>query len=78
MNAGRLAELRRARAAYLGLGGTGYASPDEIRKELLYSQSLCLDRSWRTIDVTGKSVEEVAREILDLGRYEGPAASPAD
>lgn len=78
MNAGRLAELRRARAAYLGLGGTGYASPEEIRKELLYSQRLCLDRNWRAIDVTGKSVEEVAREILVLGRYEGAAVSPAD
>lgn len=74
MSAGRLAELRRVRATYLGMADTAYASIEEIRAELLYSQHICVDRGWRGIDVTGKSVEEVAREVLVLGRYE--AATP--
>ena len=47
---------------------------EEIRAELAHAHSLCHDHGWRRIDVTGKSVEEVAREILVLGRYE--AAPP--
>jgi regulator of PEP synthase PpsR (kinase-PPPase family) len=74
MSVARLAELRRVRAAYLGIAETGYASLEEIRTELAYSHDVCQAQGWRTIDVTGKSVEEVAREILVLGRYE--ASSP--
>jgi regulator of PEP synthase PpsR (kinase-PPPase family) len=74
MSAGRLVELRRARAAHLGMPVAAYASLPEIRAELLYSRKLGLEHDWRAIDVTGKSVEEVAREVLVLGRYE--AATP--
>ncbi len=73
MSAARLAELRRARAAYLGISETAYASLEEIRAELAYSHDVCDAHGWRRIDVTGKSVEEVAREILVLGRYEAAA-----
>jgi regulator of PEP synthase PpsR (kinase-PPPase family) len=76
MSASRLVELRRARAAHLGLPAEAYSSLSEIRAELLYSQKVCLDHDWRGINVTGKSVEEVAREILVLGRYEAAAQHP--
>jgi regulator of PEP synthase PpsR (kinase-PPPase family) len=74
MSVARLAELRRARATYLGISETGYATSEEIRTELAYSHDICDDHGWRRIDVTGKSVEEVAREILVLGRYEVSAS----
>ena len=66
MTAVRLAELRRARAAYLGMPSGVYASLPQVRTELLHSQHLCLEHGWNRVDVTGKSVEEVAREILAL------------
>jgi regulator of PEP synthase PpsR (kinase-PPPase family) len=74
MSVARLAELRRARATYLGISETAYATSEEIRTELAYSHDVCHDRGWRRIDVTGKSVEEVAREILVLGHYEASAS----
>jgi regulator of PEP synthase PpsR (kinase-PPPase family) len=70
MSAPRLAELRRARAEHLGIPAESYASLEAVREELARSQTLCQRNGWRRIDVTGKSVEEVSREILLLGRHE--------
>ena len=70
MSAPRLAELRRARAEHLGIPVEPYSSLDAVRAELAHSQLLCQRQGWRRIDVTGKSVEEVSREILVLGRHE--------
>lgn len=64
MSPARLAELRRVRAEHLGVGQESYAGMETIRQELLYSQDLCLQHGWQRIDVTGKSVEEVSREII--------------
>lgn len=66
MSPSRLLELRCARAGYLAIPAEPYASLAHIRKELRYSQQLCGNHGWRQIDVTGKSVEEVAREIIVL------------
>jgi len=68
MSAARLAELRRARAEHLGIPAQGYASLDAVERELAQSQALCQRQGWRRVDVTGKSVEEVSREVLVLGR----------
>jgi regulator of PEP synthase PpsR (kinase-PPPase family) len=79
MGPGRLLELRRARAEYLGLPPEPYASLEHIRQENRFSRDLAERRGWRQVDVTGKSVEEVAQEIL-LALPEGAAAgnpSPA-
>ena len=43
-----------------------YASIDKVTQELRYAERLCLERKWRSVDVTGKSVEEVSREIITL------------
>ncbi len=66
MNLSRLLELRRARAEMFKLPEEPYASLDSVRAELLHARQLCMERGWRIIDVTGKSVEEVAREIILL------------
>lgn len=66
MTPARLAELRRVRAEHLRLGGSTYAALVDIREELMRAQILCIDHGWRRVDVTGKSVEEVALEILGL------------
>lgn len=66
MEPSRLFELRRVRADYLAIPQKQYASLENIKKELRYAQRLSANHGWRQIDVTGKSVEEVAREIVVL------------
>jgi regulator of PEP synthase PpsR (kinase-PPPase family) len=62
----RLRELRQARADDFGVPGRGYASLARVREEIRYSQHVSAQRGWRQVDATGKSVEEVAREITVL------------
>jgi regulator of PEP synthase PpsR (kinase-PPPase family) len=62
----RLLELRRVRAIEENIPPEPYASADQVRRELQHAQELCAKHGWRRIDVTGKSVEEVAREIILL------------
>lgn len=79
MSPGRLLELRRARARHLQLPEEPYASLPHVRREIRAAREVCAARGWREIDVTGKSVEEVAREVLDLlpESARGGAAAPA-
>jgi hypothetical protein len=66
MSAGRLAELRRSRAEHLGIPLDPYAAVPAVREELRHSERVALEHGWRLLDVTGKSVEEVAGEIVSL------------
>ena len=66
MEPSRLVQLRSVRADYLAIPAKSYASLANIRKELRHSQRMCANHGWHQIDVTGKSVEEVAREIVGL------------
>jgi len=76
MSAGRLAELRRVRAEQLGIPREPYADVSAVRQELRESERLALEHGWRLVDVTGKSVEEVAGEIVGL--VGGVGARPAE
>jgi regulator of PEP synthase PpsR (kinase-PPPase family) len=73
MSASRLVELRRARAIYLGIPNEPYASLSSVREELRLCQAIRAAHGWRGVDVTGKSVEEVAREIMLLRPGVGPS-----
>ena len=64
----RLLELRRARADSFNIPDSPYTSVDYIRREILHARRLSRDHGWRQIEVAGKSVEEVAREIITLLR----------
>ena len=66
MSPRRLQELRHARASEGGIPEEPYASLEQIRKELFYADELCRKHGWRRIETTGKSVEEVSREIIVL------------
>jgi len=61
----RLQQLRRVRAEEEGIPLHPYASMESIREELTYVEGLCRKHHWQRIDTTGKSVEEVAREIIE-------------
>lgn len=61
----RLMELRAARLKNLGQDHrAAYADYEEIREELQYSKRLFRKHGWVSIDVSGRSVEENANEIL--------------
>jgi regulator of PEP synthase PpsR (kinase-PPPase family) len=62
----RLLELRLTRSKQLAIPQREYASPKVVQMELSYGQDLAADLGWHTVDVTGKSIEEVAREIEAL------------
>ncbi|NQU20809.1 MAG: kinase/pyrophosphorylase [Candidatus Nealsonbacteria bacterium] len=71
----RLRELRLVRADQEAIPVEPYASPEVIRKELQRAEQLCLEHGWRRIEVTGKSVEEVSREIIALLPHERHGAT---
>lgn len=63
----RLAEARRVRLEQLGVEGSSYADMERIRNEMEYAQAVFdQNPSWPVIDVTGKSIEEVSQEVLDV------------
>jgi [pyruvate, water dikinase]-phosphate phosphotransferase / [pyruvate, water dikinase] kinase len=66
MTATHLLELRRVRAIHEAIPLEPYAAPQQVRREIEYADRLCLQYSWQRIEVTGKSVEEVSREIITL------------
>ena len=66
MSAERLLELRRVRAERTGIPVESYATLNRIRRELDYAGQLVRRHGWQTVEVTGKSVEEVSREVIAL------------
>jgi regulator of PEP synthase PpsR (kinase-PPPase family) len=72
----RLVDLRRARMRRLAHGfSLAYAEMDHIQGELDWAELIVRRERWPVLDVTNKSIEEAAAEIIDLqGRRSGPAA----
>jgi regulator of PEP synthase PpsR (kinase-PPPase family) len=65
----RLVLLRRARASRMGRGLTlDYASMGHVERELDWAELLLRRRRWARVDVTNKSIEECAAEIMALQR----------
>jgi len=63
----RLQAIRKARAKRLAAAELGsYVDLQEIKKELAYSHTIFQRRRWKVIDVTSKSIEELATEIMEL------------
>lgn len=65
-----LLTIRQGRIRTLGSAPYGsYADPEAIGQELTRARRLCHARGWRTVNISGKAVEESAARILRL--YEG-------
>lgn len=63
----RLSDLRKVRAAHIGTQAQGYADLDYIRKEMEYAYQVFQRRKdWPLVDVTTKSIEESAAEVVAL------------
>lgn len=63
----RTARLRTMKAP----SATSYTDPDQVMLELDRARRLCRSKGWRTIDVSGRAVEENASRIIEA--FEGTA-----
>jgi hypothetical protein len=66
-----LRERRLSRAREEAIPPEPYASWTQIAQENEYAERVCSQHGWSRIDITGKAVEEVAREIIALRTREG-------
>jgi hypothetical protein len=74
----RLLELRRARLQQMETPPKfPYADPRQIWIELEYARELFARGGWPVVDVTDKSIEEVAAEVLVLTGIEQPTSRAA-
>ncbi len=74
----RLLELRRARLQQMDTPPKfPYADPRQIWAELEYARELFARGGWPVVDVTDKSIEEVAAEALILTGIEQPSSRAA-
>lgn len=63
----RLVQLRKARQDRLGGATADYAHPDYVKRECRYASEIFSSQpKWQQINVTSKSIEEIASEILAL------------
>ena len=60
--------VRRARLLGQEVGGFSatYVDPDGIAAELAAARRLVADRGWPVIDVTRRSIEETAAELMNM------------
>lgn len=66
-SADRIAEIRRNRAMLMADRNLDdYVDRDRIAAEIAYSRKTCAKNGWPVIDVTRRSVEESAAQILKL------------
>lgn len=63
----RLSELRKVRAAKIGTQAKGYADLEYIQQEMEYAFQVYERRKdWPLVEVTTKSIEEAAAEVVTL------------
>lgn len=62
----RLQMLRRVRVRHMGVVLPDYTDLANIRLELMHVLELCHENGWRVVNVTDRSVEEAAVEIINL------------
>jgi regulator of PEP synthase PpsR (kinase-PPPase family) len=69
VNPERLVLPRKARANRMGRGlSLSYASKEQVQQELDWAELILRRQRWATVNVTNKSIEECASEIIDLQR----------
>lgn len=61
----RLVQIRRNRLRLLNQGDdTSYTDPEKVRDELLEARRLFTRKGWSVIDVSRRSIEETAAEVM--------------
>jgi len=68
-----LVDVRRARVRALGVSPySSYADPEVVSEELRHVRRLVRQRAWRSVDVSGRAVEENAARVLEILQLHGP------
>lgn len=64
----RLRQIRRARVLEENMAGFGasYVDPEIMTAEIAHARRLFADRGWPVIDVTRRSIEETAAELITM------------
>lgn len=63
----RLVRVRQARLQAMGVDPSGsYVDQTELLREMRFATTLMAEHKWRTIDVSYKAIEEIAREVMHL------------
>lgn len=80
MKPGRLLEHRRVRVRQLKVGlPIAYADPRHVRAELAYAREVFRRAGFPVVDVTDRSLEETAAEVLAaLPKRGGRGSRPAE
>lgn len=72
----RLVQIRRNRLKLLNQGDdTSYTDPERVREELLEARRLFTRKGWAVIDVSRRSIEETAAEVMMLFARRRPQAA---
>jgi regulator of PEP synthase PpsR (kinase-PPPase family) len=66
INPERLIEIRKNRILDMDIGNSNYIDYDQVQQEVLAAKKLYQQKNWPIIDVTRKSVEETAANIIKL------------
>jgi len=65
MSPNRMVEIRKNRLASINENtGSDYANIEKVTEEVSESKKMCLRNGWSIIDVSNKSVEEIAAKII--------------
>ncbi len=69
-----LMPMRRARVRAIGsmTYSTAYTNEDAMRRELEESRRLFREHGWKTVDISGRAMEENASRIVDLYESDPP------
>ncbi len=62
----RLVPVRRNRLLSLRQEETSYVDPECVKEEVVYAQRLFSEKGWPVVDVTRRSIEETAAEVINL------------
>ena len=72
INVMRLMTVREARAANMRLGHADkYTDKREIAQEVLAANRIMDEHGWRSIDVSYKAIEEIAKEVMSMCGLKG-------
>nr|WP_279308158.1 kinase/pyrophosphorylase [Niveispirillum sp. BGYR6] len=76
-DAERLVAIRRNRLRLLNQGDdTSYVDPEKVREELMEARRLYTRKGWPVIDVTRRSIEETAAEVMMILSRRRPQLMP--
>jgi regulator of PEP synthase PpsR (kinase-PPPase family) len=69
-----LVEIRANRQQQWRMGQGSYSDPEHVKREIGWSRQMFARQGWRTLNVTGRAIEETAARIVDVLGLARPAS----